>query len=300
MVPRATRTGPGSEALTRRKFDEHKQLVAALIAGGHLSQRVKDPAQGAIIIAKGAEVGLPPMEALRQVYVVAGIAAIQSDGMRALLLRSGVVQIMDMECTPERAVVRMVRRNRQGDIIADYTATWTAERAREAGFKSPLYGNAGHRQTMLRHKATGEAARAVGPDIIGGMYTPEEFGVESLDQLTPQVVSMAVGEDLPIGEDAARDLQDLGASLLKAGVPKAEIEQLLLAAKDAAQVDYLADLTQERAATLRRSLEQLQAVHAAPATLEGEVVPDEPAEPEPGTATRLRPDGTLFDDGEEA
>jgi len=101
----ATIGTPGHNGtLDVERFAKNKALVRALLERGHLSQRVKDEAQGAIIIAKGDEVGMHPMEALRQIYVIGGIAAIQSDGMRALLLRTGRVRIFDEEWWAEHPV----------------------------------------------------------------------------------------------------------------------------------------------------------------------------------------------------
>jgi hypothetical protein len=282
------------------RFAKHKALVRALLERGHLSQRVKDEAQGAIIIAKGDEVGMHPMEALRQIYVIGGIAAIQSDGMRALLLRTGRVRIFDEECTPDKAVVRMVRYNDDKDIIADYTATWTTERAQEAGFKSPLYRNDGHRQTMLRHKATGEAARAVGPDIIGGMYTPEEFGVALLDDLTPEAIKSVLQNVTTIGAEGVAALHERGRQVVEEGLTdKDAVRKQLAAAKFRHGVDKLDGLTEEQAQELHDWFDGLGGGgEAAPeedddGVLDGEF---EAAVPAPA-ATAAKPEPTdLFGD----
>ena len=205
-------------SLTSEVHAQNKALVGDLLAKGYLSPRVKDMEQGALIIAKGQEVGFGPMESLRQIYVIGGVAAMQADGMRSLLLRSGCVQIMDIEHTPDKAVVRMVRTNAEGKVTADYTAEFTRERAQAANFKSPLYANNGLREVMLRHKATGEAARAVGADIIGGMYTPEEFGVATLEDLTPDVVSSVLSNADSIGDEGSAAIKALALECCNAGV----------------------------------------------------------------------------------
>ena len=188
-------------------------MAQTLLASGQLAARIKRQEEAVVIMAKGIEVGLPPMEALKQIYCIGGIAAMQSDGMRSLLLRSGVVQILDVEHSRNKAVVRMVRKNRLGDIIADYTATWDIERANAANLMNKPGPWKQYPEIMLRHRATSEAARAVASDIIGGMYTPEDFNVTRLEDITPEVIAASEREPGVGGDrmkEIAAEAQELG------------------------------------------------------------------------------------------
>jgi len=261
-----------------------KQMAATLLASGQLSARIKRPEDAVVIMAKGIEVGLPPMEALKQIYCIGGIAAMQSDGMRSLLLRSGVVQIIDVEHNKQKAVVRMVRKDKHGGVLADYTATWTIEKAQEAG----LAGKPGpwkqYPDIMLRHRATSEAARAVAADIIGGMYAPEDFNVTRLDDITPEIVA-AMEQEPGVGVERIKEIAARAETLGLFEKVKQDISDTLLFCNKLKSQD----LTEEELHPIIIMLDGVEKKQAGQQeALDGEISPVE--EPQAGTPTK-----TLFE-----
>jgi hypothetical protein len=122
-----------------------------------------------VILAQGAELGLPPMAALRQIHVVNGRAVLSADLMRALVLRMGG-RIRCVESTPDRATFAGARGEEPEQSI-----TWTMQMAQRAGLvgKGPWQQYPG---AMLRARASAELCRLVWPDVVGGLYTPDEMG----------------------------------------------------------------------------------------------------------------------------
>ena len=278
-------SGNADYGLSPQQMANFKQMAATLLASGQLSARIKRPEDAVVIMAKGIEVGLPPMEALKQIYCIGGIAAMQSDGMRSLLLRSGVVQIIDAEHTKQKAVVRMVRKDKPGgDIIADYTATWTIEKAQEAGLNNKPGPWKQYPDIMLRHRATGEAARAVAADIIGGMYVPEDFNVTRLDDITPEIVA-AMEQEPGVGVERIKEIAARAETLGLFDKVKQDIsDTLLFVNKSKSQ-----DLTEEELHPIILMLDGVEKKQTGQQeTLEGEISPvdDEP---------EVTPAGTLFE-----
>ena len=128
----------------------------------------------AACILTGAELGMGPMESLREIHVVNGRPTLSSGAMLARAIRAGV-RVEWLESTDTVATLRLTRDDVQ------HEETWTIEGARKAG----LAGKSGPWQTypkaMLRARCISAAVRAFAPDVIGGggLYVPEE--AESID-----------------------------------------------------------------------------------------------------------------------
>lgn len=134
----------------------------------HLRQK---PADIAIILMKGAELGFQAMQAMDSIDVINGKPALKPEAQMALIyqkfpgLHLAIVQ-------DEKAVSVTVEMGRVNGTPT-FTTTWSLARARQMGLdqkdnykKQPL--------TMLKWRALGEAARTVFPDITRGLYNTEE------------------------------------------------------------------------------------------------------------------------------
>lgn len=154
-----------------------RQLVAdlaPLIGTDFLPRQIDTPHKALAIVLKGRELGIPPMEALAQLYVVNGRVAMQAQLMLALIARSGRGTWQIEESTAQACTVVMKR----SDNGAAMRLRFTIEEAKAAGLlaKSGSAWSA-YPAAMLRARAISACARVVFPDVIGGMYTPEELDV---------------------------------------------------------------------------------------------------------------------------
>ena len=125
----------------------------------------------------GRELGLPAMAALRGVHVIEGKHSLSADLMVALVLRSGMaeyfrlVETTDLVCTYE---------TRRKGTNNPQQLSYTIEQAEQAGLlyvrpgKQPGNWHKMPRQ-MLRARCKSELARLEYPDLLAGLYTPEEL-----------------------------------------------------------------------------------------------------------------------------
>lgn len=139
--------------------------------------RGKPEAAAAAILA-GKSLGLDPMNALANIFVVQGRPALYARTMAALVMAQGH-EVVRHSATPE-AVTVLARRKGSADW---QEFTWTIERAKKAGYLSnkkydtdPI--------AMLTAKAQAEACRTIAPDVLTGVaaYSVEEIELEDMGE----------------------------------------------------------------------------------------------------------------------
>ncbi len=135
------------------------------------------PEAAAAAILAGKSLGLDPMNALSNIFVVHGRPALYARTMTALVMAQGH-EVIRTEATPERVTVSARRRGQ--DQWQDFT--WTIGRAKTAGYTS----NSKYQSdpiAMLTAKAQAEACRTIAPDVLAGMpYSAEEVELEDLGE----------------------------------------------------------------------------------------------------------------------
>lgn len=134
-----------------------------------------NPAEATVAILFGAEVGLPPMQALQQVIVVKGTPGLYAKAAVALVIQRGHMIWVEAS-TPERVIV--CGRNRHWtDDIPSAREEWTIDRAKQAGYYQQNRANYdGKPQEMLYARAAMNVARHVDPAALLGLpYSIEEL-----------------------------------------------------------------------------------------------------------------------------
>ena len=127
-------------------------------------------------ILTGREIGIGPMQSLRDIHMIDGRPAFAADLMLAQMRKGGVV-ILESEVTMEHAWIR-ARRNDTGEIA---TVEWTyaeAEQIMRRGKRLVDGDNwKNYRPDMLWARCVGRLARRFGSDLLGGLvYSKEELG----------------------------------------------------------------------------------------------------------------------------
>ena len=146
---------------------------------GLMPQDVKGVDAAFYIMASGIELGLQPMLALRTLRLVKGRISIAAETMLALAIARGIT-IEWKQADDNAAILTMTRSGH-----APYTSTFTAEDAKRAGLGGDNWAK--YRPAMLRARAISAGVRAYCPDVVSGLYTPEE--VESFDD-APRTVQI--------------------------------------------------------------------------------------------------------------
>ena len=162
-------TTTNDNGMMLRGLDDVERLARLATTSGLC--RVKRPEEAAVILLTGRELGLSPMQSLRGIYVVNGAPVLSSDLLVAVVRRSGLCASWRVvESTPDACTITTIR---QGESEST-TKTWTmldAKRAQVTG--KPIWSQ--YPAQMLRHRCAADLAREVYPDVVLGLYTPEEM-----------------------------------------------------------------------------------------------------------------------------
>ena len=118
-------------------------------------------------ILTGQELGIGGMKALQSIHIIEGRPTLSAELMRALVYAAG--HTLDVtESTNQRVV--LYGRRRGGSQARVVWTTADAQQAKLTG--NPSWSK--YPRAMLLARATSELCRMLFPDVIGGMYTPEE------------------------------------------------------------------------------------------------------------------------------
>ena len=128
-------------------------------------------------ILLGRELGIPAMAALRSVHLIEGKHSLSADLMVALVLRSGMAEYFQMSESTAELCTYVTKR--KGNPLPT-SLSYTIEQAKQAGLLAPTRsGKPSNWQKipkqMLRARAKSELARLEYPDLLAGLYTPEEL-----------------------------------------------------------------------------------------------------------------------------
>jgi hypothetical protein len=128
------------------------------------------PSDVLVTLITGHELGLSPMQAVRGLHVIDGKAVMSADLTVALVMkRREVCEFFRLtESTDQKATYSTKR------IGSDpVTLTWTIEQATKAGIAGKDNWKK-HPAAMLRARCASALARAVFPDLVLGVYDPDE------------------------------------------------------------------------------------------------------------------------------
>lgn len=122
-------------------------------------------------ILAGREFNMPAMASLRAFHIVEGRPTLAADAIRAFVLRSGKATYF--RCT-ERTAESATFETQRGDD-PPIALSYTMEEARASGRVKDKSGYVKDPADMLVARAGSKLARLVYPDVIHGLYAPEEF-----------------------------------------------------------------------------------------------------------------------------
>lgn len=172
-------------AIIPQSVEEVFRIAKAISASGLAPNGMKSVEQITVAIMHGAEIGLPPMQAIQRIAVVNGRPTIWGDAVPALLLSRGfrLNERVTGEGDDRAAVCEVCRPD--GTKIERRFSVSDAKAAM-------LWGKAGpwksYPDRMLQMRARGFAARDGAADVLAGLYISEE--VQDID-ITPKRKSSA-------------------------------------------------------------------------------------------------------------
>jgi hypothetical protein len=156
-------------------------MAETLVASGLLPRHITKPAAAVAIIQKGKEIGVPPMHALSNIFVVEGKPTCSAELMLALVYRDhGDNAIQIVETDNQHCLVAYRRRGWKEQS----TYSFTMQDAATAGVAGKQTWKS-YPAAMLRARCISAVARMAFPDSIAGMFVPEELGAEVTEDGTP-------------------------------------------------------------------------------------------------------------------
>lgn len=148
--------------------------LAKVVVSSRMFAGYGTPEQAMLVIMAGREFGLGAMASLRSFHVVEGKPTMSAQSMMARCLEHAscrLFRVVRSRCTNELAVVEVQRHG----WPEPETYTWSIEDAKRAGLASrPNWSK--YPREMLINRCIAEAARFVWPEVMAGVYAPEEFG----------------------------------------------------------------------------------------------------------------------------
>jgi hypothetical protein len=184
------------QGLAIRTIDDVERIARIAVASGYTSCRKAEEA--AMLIITGHELGLSPAQSLRGIYVVSGKPVLSADLMVAVVRRSGLCESWR---TVESTATRCTITTRRKGETHDATRTWTMDDAKRAGITGKGTWSA-YPAAMLRHRCAADLAREVFPDVLMGLYDPEELTTEDVQAAHVAAVRGEVNRRMEAGQSA--------------------------------------------------------------------------------------------------
>lgn len=157
------------------QWSEMQAQAKVLVNSGFLPNHIKTAEQAIAVMMTGEDLGIPKMLALRSINVINGKPALSADLMASLVMREidrhkdGRFTVTDTTPQECRITYRRWGEREEQEFV------FTEADARTAG----LWGKAGpwsqHPGQMLRARATSNVCRMAFPDVVAGLYTPDEL-----------------------------------------------------------------------------------------------------------------------------
>jgi hypothetical protein len=166
------------------EYDTLSKLAKVAAQSGYAN---KNETQVLFIMLKGIELGISPMQALDGIQVIQNKTTVSPQLMLALINRSGELEDIKIDDpdtirAKNACSVMMKRKGR-----SPHTEVFSMEDAKTMG----LAGKDNWKKqpaVMLKWRAVAACARIAFPDIIQGVYSPEEMGADVIEDASGELV----------------------------------------------------------------------------------------------------------------
>ena len=266
----------GAVAVAPRSYDDVQRLAAAVAKSGLYGCRTADDAF--VRIVTGIEMGISPMQAMRTISVFSGKPLLDAALIAGLCMRHHeCIYWKYLDTTTHQCTIE-TKHARNGVTRLTYTI--------EDAKRADLSGKDTWRkypQAMLRARCISALARMAYPEVVAGIYVPEEMEREGA--APPEPVAEVVPEPEPTAGPAAEfvariSVADDAQALTAIGL---EVRKAGLRGADAAIVReaYAARQRELRAAAKARA-SQPQAAEPPPEDMGDAYEPPPAVDPETG------------------
>jgi len=212
-----------------RNIDEAIHLAKVLHASRLLPRGLATPEAVVATIITGAELGLSPMQAIRSIHIIDGKPTMSSDLMVAMVKRHEACKFFRL--VESSGQVATYETQRAGDPEPT-RMSFSIEEAKSAGLASKDVWKK-FAAAMLRARCASSLARAVYPDLVMGIYDPDELDhspaseprdvtpprpvavpqvvVEAAQVLDAEVETVSIADTIRAEMESAKTVQELTA-----------------------------------------------------------------------------------------
>jgi hypothetical protein len=134
----------------------------------------KKPADIFAILVMSHELGIKPMQGLNSINVIQGKPTISPQLMIAMVKSKIPDAVIKIESKDGLVTCLTARNEKDMKEGLSYLASWGMEKAKKMGLASKD-NYTKQPETMFRWRAIAESCRVTFPDVLMGMYAPEEF-----------------------------------------------------------------------------------------------------------------------------
>ena len=161
----------GLTIIAPRSLTELQDLAKALAPAATLPQALRGkPAEVMLAIMTGAELGLSPMASIRGIHIIDGKPTLAADLMAGVVMGSPLCEHLRVVETTAQVARYAAKRRGQPEVALAFTMA----QATAAGLAGR--GNWGkYPDAMLRARACAAICRMVWPDLLAGVYDPDEL-----------------------------------------------------------------------------------------------------------------------------
>jgi len=147
-----------------------KEQATVLVKSGMLPVSIRTPEQAIAIAIAAKELGVGMMEGFRSINVIQGKPTVSPQLMLALANRMGQLEDIEFDSNDQRCVVTITRKGRKPhrEEFGVKEATGLGLISRDNYKKQPA--------VMFKWRAVAAALRVTFPDVVLGLYTPDEMG----------------------------------------------------------------------------------------------------------------------------
>jgi len=169
LVVREKDLHPARIGTEETDFPAMLSMADTLIQSGFLPQAIQKPAQAVAIILTGRELGIPAMQALRQINVIQGKPTMGAELMLFMAYKN--IPGFKFEVVESTTTKCSCKFERPGQVPFTHKFDMADAKAlkldgKDNWIKQPA--------TMLRWRCISSGLRLMAPDAIAGVYTPEE------------------------------------------------------------------------------------------------------------------------------
>jgi hypothetical protein len=175
-----------------------RKQAEVLVKSKFLPKAIETPEQVMAIILTGRELGIGDMAALRGIDIIQGTPTIKPQAMLALIYKTRELEDIAISDNGQACTVMMKRRGRRPQTATFSMKDAQAMRATEMvnGEKKsiPLSEKYNWKQQpaiMRQWRAIAACARKAFPDVILGLYTPDEMGGGDDEPVEGEVIEEA-------------------------------------------------------------------------------------------------------------